>query len=761
MAATADADQYKLSAVLLGHEEDVKAVCFASDDVLVSASRDKTVRSWVRSAPGSNQFEQRHVFAAHSAFVNSVVVLPPTPEHPNGLVASGGTDKVIYVHDLDKPQEPLYVLSGHENNVCALAALPGGGGLVSGSWDKTARVWVNGACVQQLKGHESAVWSVLAIDSDRILTASADKTVKLWQGGKCVQTFAGHRDVVRHLALSDMGIVSCSNDSTVRIWSQSGDCLQEMHGHTSFVYQVVVLPTSGQLASCGEDRSLRIWKDDALYQTIMLPSTSAWTLSAAPCGDIAVGSSDGVVRVFSRAADKVADAETLQTFNAALADFAIPKGQVGDVNKEKLPGLEALASPGKKEGQVIMIRNENVVEAHQWSAGDRQWIKVGEVVDAVGSGRKQVYEGVEYDYVFDIDVGDDLPHLKLPFNVTENPYAAAQRFLNRHELPPSYLDEVANFIVKNTQGVSLGVGSSEYQDPFTGGSRYRGSTSSTATAAYTSGGDPFTGQNRYAPKPAATSTTPAFTVPEYVTFQQANVAAIVNKLQQLQSQTEQKADIGQCEALANKLGGGGGNVSTAEHDALIHLLQTWPVASRFPGLDLLRLAVLVSPAFIGDIEQGLVAKASGFDDQTQVDANVLLTLRLYANMFKQQQYRDIVWKQRSKVLGHLSQFKEAANKNIALGVATVLLNFSILLSAQPDEDFAIELLAMTVETLRCLRDAESLFRAVTALGVLLGKMQTLVDVARTLETSAMLKDVQAREQDPRVQQTIAQVMKML
>ena len=44
------------------------------------------------------------------------------------------------------------------------------------------------------------------------------------------------------------------------------------------------------------------------------------------------------------------------------------------------------------------------------------WQKIGDVVDAVGSGRKQLYQGKEYDYVFDVDVQDGVPPLKLPFN---------------------------------------------------------------------------------------------------------------------------------------------------------------------------------------------------------------------------------------------------------------------------------------------------------------------------------------------------------
>ena len=43
--------------------------------------------------------------------------------------------------------------------------------------------------------------------------------------------------------------------------------------------------------------------------------------------------------------------------------------------------------------------------------------KIGDVVDAVRSGRKQLYEGKEYDFVFDVDIKDGAPPLKLPYNV--------------------------------------------------------------------------------------------------------------------------------------------------------------------------------------------------------------------------------------------------------------------------------------------------------------------------------------------------------
>ena len=73
---------------------------------------------------------------------------------------------------------------------------------------------------------------------------------------------------------------------------------------------------------------------------------------------------------------------------------------------------------GKKDGQVIMIKNNDTVEAYQWQAASSTWQQVGQVVDAIGSGRKQLYKGVEYDYVFDVDVSEGMPALELPYNVS-------------------------------------------------------------------------------------------------------------------------------------------------------------------------------------------------------------------------------------------------------------------------------------------------------------------------------------------------------
>lgn len=58
--------------------------------------------------------------------------------------------------------------------------------------------------------------------------------------------------------------------------------------------------------------------------------------------------------------------------------------------------------------------------------------------------------------------------MKLPYNVTDDPWLAAHNFLQKNDLNPMFLDQVANFIIENTKGHTLGPAPASAVDPFTG-----------------------------------------------------------------------------------------------------------------------------------------------------------------------------------------------------------------------------------------------------------------------------------------------------
>ncbi|KAI8374947.1 WD40-repeat-containing domain protein [Choanephora cucurbitarum] len=659
---------FRLSSTLEKHTQDVKAVIACSSDIIVSAARDKTVQSWQRTSPTS--FSLQHTYLGHSHFVNALTYRRSDATFPQGLIVSAGSDKLIHVYDPHQPQEPRYVLVGHTENVCALTTTPSGH-FVSGSWDNKAIVWKDFQQAYVLEGHTAAVWAVLAIDDDLILTASADKSIRLWRDGKLIHVYQGHTEAVRGLALvPGIGFISCSNDGTLRVWTLEGECLQQLDGHTSFVYSVGVLST-GEYVSSGEDRTVRVWKDGQCIQTLHQPCISVWAVAVLPNDDIVVGGSDAMVRTFTRNQDRTATEDMLKAFEELLASQAIPSNQIGDINKDKLPGPEALASPGQKEGQVIMVNMGSTVEAHQWSAQSQSWQKIGEVVGSKDRS-KQTFEGKEYDYVFDIDIGAGPGgNLKLPYNVTENPYDAAQKFLIKHNLDQAFLDQVADFILKNAEGVN--VGSSGYQDPFTGGNRYTpGSNPTTSSTGYmdpftgggsyrpatgtnntyggASGGDPLTGGGSYRP----VSSTRLLPIRTYLTLKQAVPDAVLKKIHALNNEMNDGMKLSEQElaSLANivqylKAPQG----SLDDLSVIVSMALKWPVEKRFPALDLIRLLTLYAPVQLADqtpqksIVQFLKEVGGLSADQPANENNAMLAYRGLANLFHQEQGRLLVWKE--------------------------------------------------------------------------------------------------------------------
>jgi DNA-binding beta-propeller fold protein YncE len=109
--------------------------------------------------------------------------------------------------------------------VRSVAFSPDGKRIVTGSFDKTAKVWdaVTGKEGFALKGHKNWVNAVaFSPDGQRIVTGSEDNTVKVWnaQGGQELLTLKGHTSVVLSVAFSPDGkrLVTGSYDNTAKVW---------------------------------------------------------------------------------------------------------------------------------------------------------------------------------------------------------------------------------------------------------------------------------------------------------------------------------------------------------------------------------------------------------------------------------------------------------------------------------------------------------------------------------------------------------------
>ncbi|KAL1974584.1 hypothetical protein VTN31DRAFT_4788 [Thermomyces dupontii] len=782
--------KFELSASLEGHGDDVRAVAFPNPQTVLTASRDATVRQWkqVSSPPPTYDYT---ITSHGSAFVNSVAYYPPTSEYPEGLIFSGGQDSIIEAKQPGKAagDNADAMLLGHGHNVCSIDVCPDGGWIVSGSWDSTARIWKIGVWETDviLDGHQGSVWAVLAYDRDTVVTGAADRIIRIFNtSGRLLRSIKDSRDVVRALCKlppnhpTGAQFASASNDGIIRLFTLDGVLVAELHGHESFIYSLAVLP-SGEIVSSGEDRTVRVWNGTQCIQNITLPAISVWSVAVSESGDIVSGSSDRIARVFTRDPSRRADPTVIAQFENAVRESAIPKQQVGNINKEKLPGPDFLKrKAGTKEGQVQMIREDNgTVTAHTWSMATREWIPVGTVVDSAGSsGRKTEYLGQDYDYVFDVDIEDGKPPLKLPYNLSQNPFEAATKFLQDNNLPMGYLDQVANFIIQNTQGATIGQTDEQSQaappDPWGQDKRYRP-------------GDAVAAAQAPSATPARQDVLPQ---KSYLSIKTANLNLVTKKLQELNEQLissgNKEVSLNPPEletilALCKRLESSGTLPQDVESvEAGISLISKaalkWPPASRLPGVDLLRIVAAATPAaaqiqYDGQDIVSAVKSANLIDPNGNANHS-MLAIRLFANLFETAPGRQLAVDSFDTILPLVTSVTSGSpNRNITIAATTLYINYAVYFTtggrakSAESAERGLQLVDELSKILGNEKDSEAIYRGLVALGTLVKEIaDEVLSAARdvyNLRTilNSVLNSGAGRE--PRIKGVVEEIRRLL
>ena len=214
-------DEYKNIRTLPGHDHSVSAVRFvpsgaagspASGNLLVSASRDHTLRVWDVTTGYCVK-----TLRGHTDWVRSV-----SPSFDGRWLLSAGDDRVGRLWDAASGEVKATFL-GHDHVIecCALAPA---------------------ASYQHLTSMAGLKKAPPASSSAEFLaTGSRDKIIKLWDSrGTLVKTLIGHDNWVRGLLFHPGGkyLLSVSDDKTIRCWdlSQEGKCVKTIDdAHTHFV----------------------------------------------------------------------------------------------------------------------------------------------------------------------------------------------------------------------------------------------------------------------------------------------------------------------------------------------------------------------------------------------------------------------------------------------------------------------------------------------------------------------------------------------
>lgn len=218
----------------------------------------------------TEQMTLRATLQGHGGWVTQIAT---TPQYPD-MILSASRDKTLIQWRLTREETnfgvPHKMLCGHSHFVSDVVMSSDGQFALSGSWDKTLRLWDLSASktTRMFKGHNKDVMSVaFSADNRQIVSGSRDRHIKLWNTlGVCKYTIQdeGHDDWVSCVRFSPNTanpiIVSSSWDKKVKVWNLTNCKLKTNHfGHGGYLNCVAVSPDGSLCASGGKDGNAMLW----------------------------------------------------------------------------------------------------------------------------------------------------------------------------------------------------------------------------------------------------------------------------------------------------------------------------------------------------------------------------------------------------------------------------------------------------------------------------------------------------------------------
>ena len=254
----------------------VLAATYSNDgNTLLSASDDKAARVWKTAAEGPTKNFQ------HPNFVDAVAF-----NKDGSQLATGCHDGILRIFDVVKAA-PLKQINAHNqpqpSAIYAVAWSPDFKQIATGSFDKSIKIWdaAAGTLVKEIKGldektspkgHHEGVFSVaFSPDGKQIISGSSDRTIKVWNvaDGAMLREFVNpnlpsmppqaHPGWIYHLRFTPDGskVVSVGgaprNKGYIAVWNfADGKMLYGAEMPLGLFYHLAIMPDGTTIAvACG------------------------------------------------------------------------------------------------------------------------------------------------------------------------------------------------------------------------------------------------------------------------------------------------------------------------------------------------------------------------------------------------------------------------------------------------------------------------------------------------------------------------------
>ena len=200
---------------LIGHGGMIRSVNFSSDGKkVVTASFDYSALIW--------DFEEQKKIAVLEGHKGPVINAHFLPD---GRIFTTGDDMLGLVWELNGSDATIdYFLRAHSHKIMAATVFDNGRQLVTGSWDKTVRIWSasSGKMLRKIK-LPVPVNAVAVVAGEKwIAVGGHDKKIRIFniRNGKAVGSLRGHNMGITELHASRQGnfLLSSSIDRTIMLW---------------------------------------------------------------------------------------------------------------------------------------------------------------------------------------------------------------------------------------------------------------------------------------------------------------------------------------------------------------------------------------------------------------------------------------------------------------------------------------------------------------------------------------------------------------
>lgn len=316
---------------LIGHSSEVSGVAWNPVNAsLASASGDSTIRLW--SLPASSLqsaalFEVNPRVVMKNCRALEHVLFRENDSNYDVTCLEWRRDGALLVSGCYDGKARLWTAQGdlvrtlqrHSGPIFTCRWSPSGRFLLTGGADGLAIVWdADGGGVRQvLAHHKSSCLDAEWLNETCFVTGGSDGQILLYDLGRApaegtgeafepLAVLLGHEDEVNTVRFNqELGLLaSCSDDRTVRLWKpfESAEAVAVLKGHEKEIYTLKWSNTpSNLLATASFDNTVRVWSSQGECKHVLMQHTQpVYAIAFSPCGRyLASGSLDESVIVWS------------------------------------------------------------------------------------------------------------------------------------------------------------------------------------------------------------------------------------------------------------------------------------------------------------------------------------------------------------------------------------------------------------------------------------------------------------------------------